>query len=178
MRLTTAPACLPSFLAGVTGANYISPTTLPNLSSAVWKMQFHWLHHRGQNRLVLSGARAKRRPIWHAGGLRRIGLMKYIYDRLQTCIVPRCCVLSGRLHPHVSAAPQSETVQGQIVRERRARNAEGRLAANGGAVTHISPAACFNFEAATCATAMKHFLFFSFSPLFFLMDKRLKSLKR
>lgn len=24
------------------------------------------------------------------------GLMKYIYDGLQTCIVPRCCVLSGQ----------------------------------------------------------------------------------
>lgn len=27
-------------------------------------------------------------------GLWRISLMKYIYDLLQTCIVPRCCVLS------------------------------------------------------------------------------------
>lgn len=30
-------------------------------------------------------------------GLRRISLMKYIYDLLQTCIVPHCCVLSGQL---------------------------------------------------------------------------------
>lgn len=47
-------------------------------------------------------------------GLWRISLMKYIYDLLQTCIVPRYCVLSGWLHPDVSPALQSETVQGRL----------------------------------------------------------------
>lgn len=35
--------------------------------------------------------------------------MKYIYDLLQTCIVPRYCVLSGGLPPDVLQAWQSET---------------------------------------------------------------------
>lgn len=48
-------------------------------------------------------------------GLWRISLMKYIYDLLQTCIVPRCCVLSGWLSPDVFPAEdikrQSEALQ-------------------------------------------------------------------
>lgn len=70
-------------------------------------------------------------------GLRRIGLMKYIYDLLQTCIVPRYCVLSGRLHPDGSPALQSETVQGRLW-ERRERNAEDLLATNRGGDPHLT----------------------------------------
>ena len=44
--------------------------------------------------------------------------MKYIYDLLQTCIVPRCCVLSGWLSPDVFPAEdikrQSETQQRSV----------------------------------------------------------------
>ena len=44
--------------------------------------------------------------------------MKYIYDLLQTCIVPRCCVLSGWLSPDVFPAEdikrQSETQQRNV----------------------------------------------------------------
>lgn len=47
-------------------------------------------------------------------GLWRISLMKYIYDLLQTCIVPRCCVLSGWLPPDVFSAWQSETLQRRL----------------------------------------------------------------
>lgn len=47
-------------------------------------------------------------------GLWRISLMKYIYDLLQTCIVPRCCVLSGWLPPDVFQAWQSETLQRRL----------------------------------------------------------------
>lgn len=50
-------------------------------------------------------------------GLWRISLMKYIYDLLQTCIVPRCCVLSGRLPPDVFQGWQSKTLQGRLGRE-------------------------------------------------------------
>lgn len=41
-------------------------TTFPNLSPVEWKMQFHWLHHRGQNSMEVSGAWARSGPIWHA----------------------------------------------------------------------------------------------------------------
>ena len=40
--------------------------------------------------------------------------MKYIYDLLQTCIVPRYCVLSGWLPPDVLQAWQSETLHGRL----------------------------------------------------------------
>lgn len=57
-------------------------------------------------------------------GLWRISLMKYIYDLLQTCIVPRYCVLSGWLPPDVFQAWQSETIA-QIEWDRFTRNAQG-----------------------------------------------------
>lgn len=45
-------------------------------------------------------------------GLWRISLMKYIYDLLQTCIVPRCCVLSGcPSTPTPTVSWQSKTLQ-------------------------------------------------------------------
>lgn len=47
-------------------------------------------------------------------GLWRIGPMKYIYDLLQTCIVPRCCVLSGWLPPDVLQAWQSKTLHRRL----------------------------------------------------------------
>lgn len=47
-------------------------------------------------------------------GLWRISLMKYIYDLLQTCIVPHYCVLSGWLPPDVFQAWQSETLQRRL----------------------------------------------------------------
>lgn len=56
-------------------------------------------------------------------GLRRISLMKYIYDLLQTCIVPRYCVLSGWLLPDVLLAWQSETLQDRLC----GTNAQGML---------------------------------------------------
>lgn len=62
-------------------------------------------------------------------GLWRISLMKYIYDLLQTCIVPRCCVLSGWLPPDVFQAWQSETLQRRLWGGRCARNAKGSLSA-------------------------------------------------
>lgn len=42
-------------------------------------------------------------------GLWRISLMKYIYDLLQTCIVPRCCILSGWLSLDVFQPWQTDT---------------------------------------------------------------------
>lgn len=62
-------------------------------------------------------------------GLWRISLMKYIYDLLQTCIVPRCCVLSGWLPPDVFQAWQSETLQRRLWGGRFTRNAKGSLSA-------------------------------------------------
>lgn len=59
-------------------------------------------------------------------GLWRIRLMKYIYDLLQTCIVPRYCVLSGWLPPDVFQAWQSETLQRRLC----GTNAPGMLRTN------------------------------------------------
>lgn len=79
-------------------------------------------------------------------GLRRIGLMKYIYDLLQTCIVPRYCVLSGWPRPDISPAPQSETVPGRLCGS-DAQGMQRVFSLQTGVVTHISPAPCLKFEA-------------------------------
>lgn len=47
-------------------------------------------------------------------GLWRIGLMKYIYDLLQTCIVLRCCILSGWLPPDFFQPWQTDTLQRRL----------------------------------------------------------------
>lgn len=95
-------------------------------------------------------------------GLRRIGLMKYIYDLLQTCIVPRYCVLSGRLHPDGSPALQSETVQCRLCGS-DAQGMQRALSLQTGVVTHISPAPCLKFEAVMSEITKKHFFFCFFS---------------
>lgn len=74
-------------------------------------------------------------------GLWRISLMKYIYDLLQTCIVPRYCVLSGWLPPDVFQAWQSETLTAQIVWDRCTRNAKVLLTVNSRETSRISPPA-------------------------------------
>lgn len=80
-------------------------------------------------------------------GLWRISLMKYIYDLLQTCIVPRYCVLSGWLRPDVFPAWQSETVQGRMC----GTDAQGMLRGSiqrktTEEMTHISPGAHYHKE--------------------------------
>lgn len=170
MRLTTAPACLPSrsHRGQLYQPDYSSQPELRRVENAV--------------PLAASLGTEQASAVWSPSqaqanlacrGLRRIGLMKYIYDRLQTCIVPRCCVLSGRLHPHVCAALQSETVQGQIVRERGTRNAEGLLAANRGRwpTSHLQLVSTLKDWQVQRPSSIS-------SALTFLMDAKLKSVKR